>query len=80
MPVGQICSGCNQPLPAKYLVWQVVALHLEGCTINSIMQATGLSRQIVRKELNELYGENNVYPKRRKWYPEMAVSMGYHFH
>lgn len=74
------CLGCNQPLPAKYLVWQVVACHFDGCTTNAIVQATGLPSRIVQKELDELYVNNNVYPKRRKWYPEMAVSLGYHSH
>ncbi len=80
MPIEQTCSTCDQLLPAKYHVWQVVTQHLEGCTVNFIVQISGFSKFVVRTWLNELFVEDKVYKKRGKWYPEMAVSWGHHFH
>ncbi len=74
------CSQCGQPLPvAKYAIWEQVTQQL-GCTTDFIAQATGYSKRIVLKWLQELSEEDRVGKENGKWYPEMAVSWGHHFH
>lgn len=81
MSVVRDCSQCGQSLPAaKYVIWQLVTQHTVGCSIAFLVQTTGYPKFVVQQWLNELYVEDKVYKERGKWYPEMAVSMGHHFH
>ena len=79
MPIEPVCSTCRQTLFAKHRIWQVVAQHLEGCPVNLIAQITGYPKAVVQEQLNDLFVEDKVYTKKGKWYPEMAVSLEYHF-